>query len=130
VDEINLLRPESQQSLLTAMQEKEFPIYGQSERSAGAMVKTEPAPCDFILVAAGNLDSVYGKRGSDGERYGGMHPALRSRIRGYGYEVYVNNIMEDTLDNRLSVVRFIAQEVVKDGKIPHFTAGAIAELVR
>jgi Lon-like ATP-dependent protease len=130
VDEINLLRPESQQSLLTAMQEKEFPIYGQSERSAGAMVKTEPAPCDFILVAAGNLDSVYGKRGSDGERYGGMHPALRSRIRGYGYEVYVNNIMEDTMDNRLSVVRFIAQEVVKDGKIPHFTAGAIAELIR
>jgi Lon-like ATP-dependent protease len=130
IDEINLLRPESQQSLLTAMQEKEFPIYGQSERSAGAMVKTEPAPCDFILVAAGNLDSVYGKRGADGERYGGMHPALRSRIRGYGYEVYVNNIMEDTPETRMDIVRFVAQEVEKDGKIPHFTAGAIAEVVR
>jgi len=130
VDEINLLRPESQQSLLTAMQEKKFSIYGQSERSAGAMVKTEPVPCDFILVAAGNLDSVYGRKGADGERYGGMHPALRSRIKGYGYEVMVNKTMDDTLQNRMKVVRFVAQEVEKDGKIPHFTAGAIAEVIR
>lgn len=130
VDEINLLRPESQQSLLTAMQEKKFSIFGQSERSAGAMVKTEPVPCDFILVAAGNLDSVYGRRGSDGERYGGMHPALRSRIKGYGYEVFVNNTMDDSRDNRMKIVRFVAQEVEKDGKIPHFSAGAIAEVVR
>ncbi|MFW3146477.1 MAG: ATP-dependent protease LonB [Thermoplasmatota archaeon] len=130
VDEINLLRPESQQSLLTAMQEKKFSIYGQSERSAGAMVKTEPVPCDFVLVAAGNLDSVYGRIGPDGERYGGMHPALRSRIRGYGYEVFVNNTMKDTEKNRMRIVRFIAQEVKKDGKIPHFDAGAIAEVIR
>ncbi|MEA3558513.1 MAG: ATP-dependent protease LonB [Candidatus Thermoplasmatota archaeon] len=130
VDEINLLRPESQQSLLTAMQEKKFSIFGQSERSAGAMVKTEAVPCDFILVAAGNLDSVYGRQGSDGERYGGMHPALRSRIRGYGYEVYVNATMKDTRSNRMKVVRFIAQEVKKDGKIPHFDSSAIAEVIR
>jgi len=94
------------------------------------MVKTEPAPCDFILVAASNLDSVYGTRGSDGQRYGGMHPALRSRIRGYGYEVYVKNTYKDTPDNRLKIVRFIAQEVEKDGKIPHFKAEAIAEILR
>ncbi|MFO8052228.1 MAG: ATP-dependent protease LonB [Thermoplasmatota archaeon] len=130
VDEINLLRPESQQSLLTAMQEKRFSIFGQSERSAGAMVKTEPVPCDFILVAAGNLDSVYGRQGADGERYGGMHPALRSRIRGYGYEVFVNKTMKDTRSNRMKIVRFIAQEVKKDGKIPHFDKGAIAEIIR
>jgi Lon-like ATP-dependent protease len=130
VDEINLLRPESQQSLLTAMQEKKFSIFGQSERSAGAMVKTEPVPCDFILVAAGNLDSVYGRRGPDGEKYGGMHPALRSRIKGYGYEVIVNKTMDDTPSNRMKIIRFVAQEVVKDGKIPHFTAGAMAEVIR
>src|SRR3989304_3029922 len=35
VDEINLLRIESQQSLLTALQEKKFSIVGQSERSSG-----------------------------------------------------------------------------------------------
>jgi Lon-like ATP-dependent protease len=130
VDEINLLRPESQQSLLTAMQEKKFSIFGQSERSAGAMVKTEATPCDFILVAAGNLDSVYGHKGSDGQRYGGMHPALRSRIRGYGYEVYVKSTFDDTPENRIKIVRFIAQEVRKDGKIPHFKAEAIAEVIR
>lgn len=130
IDEINLLRPESQQSLLTAMQEKKFSIFGQSERSAGAMVKTEPVPCDFILVAAGNLDSVYGRQGPDGERYGGMHPALRSRIRGYGYEVFVNNTMKDSISNRMKIVRFIAQEVKKDGKIPHFDTAAIAEVIR
>lgn len=119
IDEINLLRIESQQALLTAMQEKKFPIVGQSERSAGAMVQTEPVPCDFILVAAGNIDAIQG-----------MHPALRSRIRGYGYEVYMNNVMDDTDENRRKLVRFIAQEVKKDGKIPHFAKDAIAEIIK
>ena len=50
IDEINLLRMESQQALLTAMQEKKMSITGQSERSSGALVKSEPVPCDFILV--------------------------------------------------------------------------------
>lgn len=129
IDEINLLRIESQQSLLTALQEKEFPITGQSERSSGAMVQSEPVPCDFTLVAAGNLDSIYGNRDSDGNKIGGMHPALRSRIRGYGYEVYVNSSMDDTHNNRIKLVRFIAQEVAKDTKIPHFNTMAIKEII-
>ncbi|MGC8646127.1 MAG: ATP-dependent protease LonB [Thermoplasmata archaeon] len=119
IDEINLLRPESQQALLTAMQEKKFAITGQSERSAGALVQTEPVPCDFILVAAGNLDSLQG-----------MHPALRSRIRGYGYEIYMNTSMEDNEENRKNLIRFVAQEVVKDGKIPHFDKMAVAEIIK
>jgi ATP-dependent Lon protease len=119
VDEINLLKIESQHSLLTALQERKFPIVGQSERSAGAMVKTEPVPCDFVLVAAGNVDSVQS-----------MHPALRSRIRGYGYEVYVKTTMVDNNENRMNIVRFVAQEVVKDKKIPHFDMGAVLEIVR
>jgi Lon-like ATP-dependent protease len=119
IDEINTLRLESQQHLLTGLQEKEFPIMGQSERSSGAMVKSEAVPCDFILVAAGNLDSVEG-----------MHPALRSRIRGYGYEVFVNSTIRDSEDNRLKMVRFVAQEVVKDRKIPHFNRNAIGEVIR
>ncbi len=119
IDEINMLRIESQQSLLTAMQEKKFPISGQSEHSAGAMVHTQPVPCDFILVAAGNLDALQG-----------MHPALRSRIRGYGYEVYMKSVMEDTPENRRKLIRFVAQEVKKDGKIPHFTKGAVAEIIK
>ncbi len=119
IDEINLLKIESQHSLLTALQERKFPIVGQSERSAGAMVKTEPVPSDFVLVAAGNVDSVQN-----------MHPALRSRIRGYGYELYVKTTMPDSADNRMKIVRFIAQEVTKDKKIPHFDVGAISEVVR
>jgi Lon-like ATP-dependent protease len=119
IDEINTLRLESQQSLLTALQEKEYPITGQSERSSGALVKTEPVPCDFIMVSAGNLDAVQK-----------MHPALRSRIKGYGYEVYMRDSMEDTPENRKKLVRFVAQEVVRDGHIPHFDEGAVEEVIR
>src|SRR6058998_506881 len=119
LDEINVLRMESQQSLLTALQEKRFSIIGQSERSSGAMVKTEAVPCDFILVAAGNLDAV-----------AGMHPALRSRVRGYGYEIYMKSTMPDSNANREKLIRFVAQEVSKDKKIPHFDRGAVLEILR
>ncbi len=119
IDEINTLRIESQQNLLTALQEKEFAITGQSERSSGAMVKTDPVPCDFIMIAAGNLDAIRG-----------MHPALRSRIKGYGYEVYMSDTIPDTPENRQKLVRFIAQEVVRDGKIPHFDRSAVEEIIR
>jgi Lon-like ATP-dependent protease len=119
IDEINTLTPHSQQNLLTALQEGEFPITGQSERSSGAMVRTEPVPCRFVMIAAGNLDAMQG-----------MHPALRSRIRGYGYEVYMKETMEDTAENRKKFIRFIAQEVKNDGKIPHFNRSAIEEIIR
>jgi Lon-like ATP-dependent protease len=128
VDEINLLRMESQQALLTAIQEKKFPIMGQSERSSGAMVKTESVPCDFILVAAGNMDALKGQEGNP--FHPGMHPALRSRIRGYGYEIYMNNDMEDSNENRRRLIRFVAQEVKRDGKIPHFDRAAVGAIVQ
>ncbi len=118
IDEVSTLRPKAQQELLTAIQEKKFPITGQSELSSGAQVKTEAVPCDFVLIAAGNYLDV---------RH--MHPALRSRIRGYGYEVYMDETMPDTLQNQLKLVQFIAQEVKKDGKIPHFDQSAIQEII-
>ncbi|MBD3263072.1 ATP-dependent protease LonB [Candidatus Woesearchaeota archaeon] len=119
IDEVSTLAPKTQQDLLTALQEGKYPITGQSERSAGAMVRTSPAPCKFILVAAGNTQTV--KK---------MHPALRSRIRGYGYEVYMNDTIPDTQKNREKFARFVAQEVVKDGKIPHFTKAAVIEIIK
>nr|WP_321497888.1 ATP-dependent protease LonB [uncultured Methanolobus sp.] len=119
IDEINTLSLESQQSLLTALQEKEYPITGQSERSSGALVKTEPVPCDFIMVAAGNLDAM--------EK---MHPALRSRIKGYGYELFMRESMEDNPENRKTLVRFVAQEVMRDGHIPPFDQTAVDEVIR
>ena len=119
IDEIGTLDPRTQHELLSAMQEKKFPITGQSERSAGAMVRTEPVPCDFVLVAAGNLETVKN-----------MHPALRSRIRGYGYEIFMNETMLDIKENRLKIARFVAQEVKKEkGKIPHFALDAINTII-
>ena len=119
IDEINTMTPHSQQNLLTALQEGEFSITGQSERSSGAMVRTEPVPCRFVMIAAGNQDAVQN-----------MHPALRSRIRGYGYEVYMQEKMPDTEENQKKFIRFVAQEVRNDGKIPHFDRGAIDEVLR
>jgi len=118
LDEIATLSPKSQQELLTAMQEKKYGISGQSELSSGAMTKTEPVPCDFVLIASGNYPDLVK-----------VHPALRSRIRGYGYEIYMNVDMPDTEKNREKIVQFVAQEVVKDGKIPHFGTGAVGEIV-
>src|SRR3989344_7164841 len=118
IDEIATLSMKSQQELLTAMQEKKYSITGQSEMSSGAMTRTEPIPCDFVLVAAGNY--------LDLEK---VHPALRSRIRGYGYEIYMNVDMDDNNENRNRIVQFVAQEVKNDGKIPHFSIDAISEII-
>src|SRR6056297_1637610 len=118
VDEINTLDIRTQQKLMTAIQEGKFSITGQSERSSGAMVQTEPVPCDFIMIAAGNLDAMEN-----------MHPALRSRIKGYGYEVYMDDTIEDTPEMRRKYTRFIAQEVEKDGRLPHFNEAAVEEII-
>ncbi len=118
VDEIATLHPATQQELLTALQEGKYAITGQSERSAGAMVRTESVPCNFILIAAGNVETVKN-----------MHPALRSRIRGYGYEVFMRETMEDTEENRRKLAVFVAQEVRKDKKIPHFSRAAVESVV-
>jgi len=69
------------------MQEKKYSITGQSESSSGAMVRSDEVPCDFVLVASGNLHVLKG-----------MHIALRSRIRGYGYEVFMKDSMKDTME--------------------------------
>ncbi|HLC32994.1 MAG TPA: ATP-dependent protease LonB, partial [Candidatus Nanoarchaeia archaeon] len=118
VDEIATLDPMTQQELLTSLQEGKYAITGQSERSAGAMVRTEPVPCNFIMVAAGNLETIQH-----------MHPALRSRIRGYGYEVYMKDSIPDTSENQERIARFVAQEVVRDKKIPHFTKDAVLAII-
>ncbi len=118
IDEIATLEWTTQQELLTAIQEGKYPITGQSEKSAGAMVRTEPVPCNFILVAAGNYETI--KQ---------MHPALRSRIRGYGYEIYMRETIEDTPENRWKIAVFVAQEIKKDKKIPPFSKDAVEAII-
>ena len=118
IDEIATLQSHTQQELLTALQEGKYEITGQSERSAGAMVRTEAVPCNFVLVAAGNVETVKN-----------LHPALRSRIRGYGYEIFMKETMKDTIENRNKIYQFLAQEIKKDGRIPHFTKKAADEII-
>jgi Lon-like ATP-dependent protease len=118
IDEIGTMQMKTQQELLTAMQEKKYSITGQSESSSGAMVRSNEVPCDFVLVASGNLQVLKG-----------MHIALRSRIRGYGYEVFMKDSMKDSMENRNKLVQFIAQEVKKDGRIPHFSSEAVEEII-
>lgn len=118
IDEVATLNQKTQQQLLTAMQDRQLSITGRSELSSGAMVRTEAVPCDFVLVASGNIDTV--RR---------MHPALRSRIRGYGYEIAVNHVVKDNMENRRKLVRFVAQEITNDGKIPHFSRSAVLAII-
>jgi len=118
IDEIGTMAMKTQQELLSAMQEKKYAITGQSENSSGAMVRSQAVPCDFVLVASGNIQVLEG-----------MHIAMRSRIRGYGYEVFMKDTMEDTEENRKKLVQFVAQEVKNDGRIPHFAPDALDEII-
>jgi Lon-like ATP-dependent protease len=119
IDEIGSMSMKTQQELLSAMQEKKYSITGQSENSSGAMVHSESVPCDFVLVASGNIQVLEG-----------MHIAMRSRIRGYGYEVFMKDNMPDNKENRENLVQFVAQEVKNDGRIPHFAPEALDEIIK
>lgn len=118
IDELSTLG-EIQRYLLTAMQDKVFSIVGRNPTSTGAIVKVENVPCDFILVGAVNINEL-----------ASLFPALRSRIRGDGYEVLMKAYMPDNIKNRKRLVQFIAQEIVKDAKIPHADRTAVEEILK
>lgn len=116
IDEISHLG-RLQRYILTAMQERYFPITGRNPQSAGASVRVDKVPCDFVLVAACNVQDL---------QY--ILSALRSRIVGNGYEVLMETSLPDTDENRLKYLQFIAQEITLDGKIPHMDLNA-AQLI-
>jgi ATP-dependent Lon protease len=118
VDELSTLGG-IQRYILTAMQEKSFPIVGRNPTSTGAIVRVDNVPCDFILVGAVNINELPS-----------LMPALRSRIRGEGYEVLMKSTMEDTAENRARLAQFVAQEIIKDGKIPHADYEAFEEIMK
>ena len=118
VDELSTLGY-LQRFIFTAMQEKRFPIVGRNATSTGASVRVDGVPCDFILAGALNTNDL-----------GSILPALRSRILGDGYEVLLNTTMPDTDENRVKLAQFVAQEIVKDGKIPHADRGALEIIIR
>jgi len=117
LDEMTTLG-EAQKYLLTAMQEKKFLITGRNPSSAGSTVRVEGVPCDFILVGAMNINDLPS-----------LSPALRSRIRGNGYEIVLNTYMEDNSKNRKKMAQFVAQEIQMDGRIPHASALAVEKVL-
>ena len=117
VDEISHLG-NLQRFILTAMQDHKFPIAGRNPQSAGASVKVDNVPCDFILVAACNIQDLEN-----------ILSPLRSRIIGGGYEVLIDTAMPDTPRNRARYAQFVAQEIQMDGRIPHATIAAVEMII-
>ncbi|MFH1402715.1 MAG: ATP-binding protein [Candidatus Altiarchaeota archaeon] len=107
-----------QNFILTAMQERKFPITGRNPQSGGASVKVEDVPCDFLFVGACNIRDVQD-----------ILPPLRSRILGNGYEILLETTMEDNTLNQAYMAQFVAQEISKDGKIPHATREVVEILI-
>lgn len=117
IDELSNLG-QLQRHLLTAMQEKKFPITGRNPTSSGASVRVDNVPCDFILVGAMNFGDI-----------GLLLPPLRSRILGNGFEILMNTVMEDNEKNVKKLFQFIAQEIISDGRIPHADAEAMETII-
>ncbi len=118
IDEISQLG-NLQRSLLTALQEKKFPIIGRNPQSSGASVRVDDVQCNFVLVAACNIsDLPY------------ILPPLRSRIQGDGYEILLKTTMPDNEVNRLKMMQFIAQEIIRDEKIPPMDRKGIFEVIK
>ncbi len=107
-----------QRYILTAMQEKAFPITGRNPQSAGASVRVDDVPCDFILVGACNIQDL-----------GSILSPLRSRIIGEGYEVLVDTFMKVDDHATSLMIQFMAQEIEMDGRIPHADRSAVREIL-
>ncbi len=107
-----------QRFILTAMQEKRFPIRGRNPQSAGASVRVDNVPCDFIFVGACNIQDLPH-----------ILSPLRSRITGSGYEVLVETTMPDTEENRAKMAQFVAQEIAMDKRIPPASRDAVLAVI-
>jgi len=117
IDEVASLHT-LQRYLLTAMQEKKYSIAGKNPQSSGAAVRVDDVPCEFILIAASNINDLPH-----------VLPPLHSRIVGNGYEVLLDTYMPDTVENRAKLVQFAAQEIKIDSKIPPATFAAVNALI-
>ena len=111
IDEIKNLIGMEAITLLTVLEDGQLPIALRSQfhggDTAAMAVSSEPVPCMFFLVAAGNLDSLPN-----------VHPALLDRIQGYGKVVYMNNEMPATPENKRKYIQFMAQEIKRFNLLP------------
>ncbi len=117
IDELPHLGP-LQRHILTAMQEKRFPISGRNPQSAGASVRVDNVPCDFIFVGACNIQDLPN-----------ILSPLRSRITGSGYEVLMETVMEDSALNRSRMAQFVAQEIAMDARIPQASREGVLAVI-
>jgi ATP-dependent Lon protease len=117
IDEIPHLGP-LQRYILTAMQERKYPITGRNPQSAGASVRVDNVPCDFIFVGACNIQDI-------------VHilSPFRSRISGAGYEVLLETTMPDDDINRAKLAQFVAQEIQMDARIPPADRSAVLAII-
>ncbi|RMG19621.1 MAG: hypothetical protein D6732_29675 [Methanobacteriota archaeon] len=118
IDEIGTLKYSTQIKLLSVLQEKKLPISGNSEGSSSSAVRSDPIPCDFALVAAGNKETV-----------NLLHPALRSRFQGYGYEVMLPNETKEIPNYHSGLLQFISQEIKKQKNQMEFSQDAVWALL-
>lgn len=118
IDEAATLSPETQQRLLSALQNKRLPIIGRNVGSSGTMIRSAPLPCNVAFVLAGLEDEIQT-----------LHAGLRSRMRGYGYEAHMATTMPDTPANRDALVRFVAQELALDPAAPPCHADGLNEII-
>jgi ATP-dependent Lon protease len=107
-----------QRYILTAMQEKRFPISGRNPQSAGASVRVDGVPCAFIFVGACNIQDLQH-----------ILSPLRSRVSGSGYEVLVGTTMPDTERNRAKLAQFSSQEIAMDERIPHLSNSGLRAII-
>jgi len=119
IDEVKNLTGAEAVTLLTVLEDGQLAIALRSlwhgGDTAAMAVSTEPVPCMVFLVAAGNMDSVPL-----------IHYALMDRIYGYGKVVYMNNDMENNVENRRKCVQFIAQEIKRFNLRPFSREACIA----
>jgi predicted ATP-dependent protease len=113
IDEIAALGS-YQSHLLTAMQDRVYSISGHNPLSSGAAVRVDDVPCDFILFASCNVENLVN-----------ILAPLRSRIRGYGYEVMLDSWIEKSEKTSNDMVRFVSQTIEEDGRIPHMTVKSL-----
>lgn len=119
IDEVKNLTGAEAITLLTVLEDGQIPIALRSQTHGGdtsAMaVSTEPVPCMTFLIIAGNMDSL---------PY--INVALMDRIRGYGKVVYMNNDMENNVENRRKYIQFICQEIQRFHLLPFDRKACIA----
>ena len=98
IDEIATLHPRTQQYF--PHYKKKIPIAGQSERSAGAMVRTDRCPATLFLLLP-NMDTIKN-----------MHRHYVPGVEDMDMK-FMNETMPDTKENRTKIARFVAQELRK-----------------